>query len=144
MAFQSRPRRRGGAGPGRRDVVSGLARGGRLFVSHVGNGTDPRVELHHGALKPRIQGWVSRAYLKCEPAPALGFSGRCDGDFAAATLFELAGPGAPPRLGLHRAPSGRLALTDGSGQGGSFAVGELSSTSCRGFSRSWRTRHARN
>ena len=111
-----------------RYVVSGLARGGRLFVSHVGNGADPRVELHHGALEPRIQGWVSRAYLKSEPAPALGFSGRSGGDFFAATLFELAGPGAAPQLELRRDPSGRLALTDGPGLGQgarSFAVGEI-------------------
>ena len=109
-----------------RHLVSGLAGGGRLFVSHVGSGADPRVELHRGALEPRIQGWVSRAYLKSEPAPALGFSGRSDGDFVAATLFELAEPGAAPRLGLRREPSGRIALSDGSGQGGQgFAVGDL-------------------
>ena len=128
-----------------RHLVSGLAGGGRLFVSHVGSGADPRVELHRGALEPRIQGWVSRAYLKSEPAPALGFSGRGDGDFVAATLFELAEPGAAPRLGLRREPSGRIALSDGSGQGGQASPSGIStSTSHRGFSRSWRTRHARN
>jgi hypothetical protein len=116
-----------------RRPVSGLAGGRRLFVSHVASGDAPQVEWHRGTLEPRIQGWVSRGYLKSEPATALGFSGGSGRSFVAATLFELAGPGAAPRLDLCRTPSGRLLLTDGPGEPGapagaregtSFAVGE--------------------
>jgi hypothetical protein len=124
----------GAPDPDGRRLVSGLAGGRRLFVSHAGNGADPRAEIFCGALEPRIQGWVSRAYLKSEPAPALGFSGSSGGDFAAATLFELAAPGARPRLGLRRDPAGTFALTvrEDVGAGGGepqpgrrFTVGDL-------------------
>jgi hypothetical protein len=111
-----------------RHCVSGLASGKQLFVSHVRNGTDALVELHRGATKPRFQGWVSRAYLKSEPAPVLGFFGRGDADFVAATLFELAGPGAPPRLGLGRTPSGGMVVSDSTEEGGegrSLAIGKV-------------------
>jgi hypothetical protein len=90
---------------------------------HVGSGADPGVEVHRGARRPRIHGWVSPGYLKYEPAPALGFSARGAGDFVAATLFELAGPDAPPRLELSRGATGRITLSDGPGTARSFAVG---------------------
>jgi hypothetical protein len=106
------------ADPYARRLVSGLARGRRLFVSHVGSGGEARVEIQRGASRPRVQGWVSRAYLKCEPATAVGFIASGGADFVAATLFELTGPGNAPGLALRWDPgAGRIALSDESDPG---------------------------
>ena len=53
-------------------LVSGLTGRRRLHVSHATSAKELRGACHMGEMEPRPQGWVSRAYLEYEPAPALG------------------------------------------------------------------------
>jgi hypothetical protein len=104
-----------GADPGTW-LVQGLADGRRLHVSHADNTGAQAASLHLGEMKPRPQGWVSRAYLEYEPAPALGFPAKIDTDYFAATLFEITRDGAAPELSLDwRASENSVTLTDGGG-----------------------------
>ena len=95
-------------------LVTGLAGGRSLAVSHVAGGTGHAVVAARGRGGLRPQGWVSRSYGGFEPAPVLGFSARARGGWQAATLFELVEPGARPALALRREEGGRVRL-DGAG-----------------------------
>lgn len=88
-----------GAGPGSWRA-SGLTGRRRLHISHVTSAENLRGACHLGEMDPRPQGWVSRAYLECEPAPALGFSAKTETDYFAATLFEIAEADAAPEISL--------------------------------------------
>lgn len=111
-------------------VVAGLAGDRRLRVSHRGVGrAPPAARIHLGETSPRIQGWFSGGYLKSRPAAALGFTASSRGDYFAATLFELIGPGdaAALRLDTVRFQT-RLRLTDRTaptGQRRTFAFGSF-------------------
>ena len=96
--------------------ISGLTGGCQVHVSHATSAKGLRGTYHRGEIVPRPQGWISRAYLKHEPAPTLGFSAKTDTDYFAATLFEITRDGAAPELSLDwRASANSIALTNRSG-----------------------------
>lgn len=93
-------RRAEAAGPAAVARLEGLGDGAAIEVVHLDNARDRKVAAACGAPAPNLQGWVSRGYLKAEPAPALGFAGRAPRDYVAATLLELVPGGAGPAFGL--------------------------------------------
>ena len=91
--------------------AAGLPGGRILRIVHAGAAA-ARAHLHAGETDPRPQGWVSRAYLRHEPAPALGFSARAGAAYFAATLFEILPAETAPGLALAWRPAdAALALT---------------------------------
>jgi hypothetical protein len=103
-------RRAEAAGPTATARLEGLRDGAVIEVVHLDNARDSKVEAACGARVPNLQGWVSRSYLKAEPAPALGFAGRAPRDYVAATLIELVPGDAGPAFGLRWADSRTIVL----------------------------------
>lgn len=80
--------------------LEGLRKGAALEILHLDNARDRDVKSACGAQAPSLQGWISRGYLKAEPAPALGFTGRAQQDYVAATLIERVPAGGEAAFGL--------------------------------------------
>jgi hypothetical protein len=61
-----------------------------VTMTHFSNADGVQVNHLSGETGDRYQGWISTGYLQTEPAPAIGFSCRANGEFVAVTVLRIA------------------------------------------------------